>query len=184
MLVAQLCLTLCDPMDHRPPGSSVHGISQARIPEWVAIPFTRGSYWPKNWTWVFCIVRRILFHLKTKLCVCVCVGEKINDLFLQIIIFSWQFPSLYPLWPHGWEDPNLGYHVAWVENPALQFSRQVTLGKLHSLSVPQFPKLYNRDENNITFPGLLLGLHKPVSISYFREVPGMSQCLINVNSRS
>ena len=38
-----LCLTLCDPMDCSPPGSSVHGILQARILEWVAIPFSRGS---------------------------------------------------------------------------------------------------------------------------------------------
>ena len=42
-LVAQLCLTLCSPMDCSPPGSSVHGILQARILEWVAIPFSRGS---------------------------------------------------------------------------------------------------------------------------------------------
>ena len=40
---AQLCLTLCDPMDCSPPGSSVHGISQASILEWVAISFSRGS---------------------------------------------------------------------------------------------------------------------------------------------
>ena len=41
--VAQSCLTLCDPMDCSLPGSSVHGILQARILEWVAIPFSRGS---------------------------------------------------------------------------------------------------------------------------------------------
>ena len=39
----QSCLTLCDPMDCSPPGSSVHGILQARIFEWVAMPFSRGS---------------------------------------------------------------------------------------------------------------------------------------------
>ena len=39
---AQLCLTLCDPMDCSPSGSSVHGIFQARILEWVAISFSRG----------------------------------------------------------------------------------------------------------------------------------------------
>ena len=38
--LAQSCLTLCDPMDYSPPGSSVHGILQARILEWFAIPFT------------------------------------------------------------------------------------------------------------------------------------------------
>ena len=43
MLVTQLCLTLCNRMDWGPPGSSVLGIFQARILEWVAIPFSRGS---------------------------------------------------------------------------------------------------------------------------------------------
>ena len=42
-LVAQSCLTLCDPMHCIPPGSSVLGILQARILEWVAILFSRGS---------------------------------------------------------------------------------------------------------------------------------------------
>ena len=42
----QLCLTLCDPMDCNQPGSSVHVILQARILEWVAIPFSRGSSQP------------------------------------------------------------------------------------------------------------------------------------------
>ena len=41
--VAQSCPTLCDPMDCSPPGSSVHGILQARILDWVAISFSRGS---------------------------------------------------------------------------------------------------------------------------------------------
>ena len=42
MLVTQSCPTLCDPIDYRPPGSSVHGIRQARILEWVAISFSGG----------------------------------------------------------------------------------------------------------------------------------------------
>ena len=46
MLVAPLCPTLYDPMDCSPPGSSVYGILQARILEWVAIPFSRGSPYP------------------------------------------------------------------------------------------------------------------------------------------
>ena len=48
VLVAQLCLTLCDPMDCSPPGSSAHGILQARVLEWVAIPFSRGSSQPRD----------------------------------------------------------------------------------------------------------------------------------------
>ena len=43
--VAQSCSTLCDPMDCSPPASSVHGISQARIPAWIAISSSRGSSW-------------------------------------------------------------------------------------------------------------------------------------------
>ena len=51
----QLCPTPCDPMECSPPGSSVRGILQARILEWVAIPFSRGSSQPRDRTWVSCI---------------------------------------------------------------------------------------------------------------------------------
>ena len=44
----QLCATLCDPMNCSLPGSFVHGIFQARIMEWVAIPSSRGSSWPRD----------------------------------------------------------------------------------------------------------------------------------------
>ena len=50
MLVAQLCPTLCDAMDCSLPGSSVHGLLQARILEWVAISFSRGSSQPRDQT--------------------------------------------------------------------------------------------------------------------------------------
>ena len=53
MKVAQLCLTLCDPMDY-----TVHGILQARILEWVAFPFSRGSSQPRDQTQVSCIAGR------------------------------------------------------------------------------------------------------------------------------
>ena len=67
-LVSQMCLTLCDPMDYCPPGSSVHGISQARKLEWVAISSSKGSYRPRDWTGVsciFCIGRQILYRCAT-----------------------------------------------------------------------------------------------------------------------
>ena len=50
------------PMDCSPLVSSVHGISQARILEWVAISYSRGSSWPKDQTHIFCIGRWILYH--------------------------------------------------------------------------------------------------------------------------
>ena len=51
MKVAQLCLTLCDPMDY-----TVHGILQVSVLDWVAFPFSRGSSQPRDWTQVSHII--------------------------------------------------------------------------------------------------------------------------------
>ena len=59
-LVAQSCLTLCDPMDCSLPGSSVHGISHARILEWVANSFSRGSSQHSDQTQVSYIAGRFV----------------------------------------------------------------------------------------------------------------------------
>ena len=56
VLVIQLCPIICNPMDYNLPGPSVHGILQARILEWVAIAFSRGSSQPRNRTQVSRIV--------------------------------------------------------------------------------------------------------------------------------
>ena len=64
--LTQLCLTLCDPMDCSPPASSVHGILQARILEWVAMPSSRGSSLPKDQTHISCIGRLTLYHWATR----------------------------------------------------------------------------------------------------------------------
>ena len=61
VLGTQSCQTLWDPMDCSPPGSSIHGILQARILEWVAIPFSRGSFWPRDQTCVSRIAGRFFF---------------------------------------------------------------------------------------------------------------------------
>ena len=61
--VSQSCLTLFDTMSQ--PDSSVRGIFQARIPEWVAISSSKGSSRPRNWTHISCVSctgRRILYH--------------------------------------------------------------------------------------------------------------------------
>ena len=58
--VTQSCLTLWDPMDYSLPDSSVYGIFQARVVEWVAISFSRGSSWPRDRTRVSCVVGRCL----------------------------------------------------------------------------------------------------------------------------
>ena len=65
-LVAKSCLTLWDPMDYSPLGSSVHGIPQARMLGWVVISSSRGSSWPRDRTHVSCIGRWILYHWATR----------------------------------------------------------------------------------------------------------------------
>ena len=59
----QSCLTLCDPIDGSPPGSPVPGILQARILEWVAISFCRGSSRPRHRSKVSGVARQILYFL-------------------------------------------------------------------------------------------------------------------------
>ena len=67
ILVCPLSLShalLCDSINCSPPGSSIHGILQARILEWVAISFSKGSSWPRDWTnvsWISCTGRQIFY---------------------------------------------------------------------------------------------------------------------------
>ena len=58
VLTVQSCPALCDPVDCNPSGSLSTGILQARILEWVAIPFSRGSSQPRDQTQVSCIADR------------------------------------------------------------------------------------------------------------------------------
>ena len=62
-LVTQLCLTLCDPIDCSPPGSSVHGIVQARVLEWVASHFSRGIFQTQGLNWGLLHCKWILYRL-------------------------------------------------------------------------------------------------------------------------
>ena len=63
MLVTQSCLILCNPMDYKPPGSSVHWILQARILEWVATPFSRGVFLTQGSNTGLSHRRQVLYHL-------------------------------------------------------------------------------------------------------------------------
>ena len=61
----QLCLTLWDPMDCSPPSSSVNGVLQTRILEWIVMPSSRGSSQPRDWvriSYIMCIGRWVLYH--------------------------------------------------------------------------------------------------------------------------
>ena len=62
------CVWLCSPMNFSQPGSSIHGILWARIPEWVTISFSRGSFWPRDQTCISdisCTGQQILYHWAT-----------------------------------------------------------------------------------------------------------------------
>ena len=60
--VTKSCPTPCNPMDCSLPGFSVHGVFQSRTQQWIAISFSRGSSWLRDWTCISCISRRILYH--------------------------------------------------------------------------------------------------------------------------
>ena len=90
----QSCLTLCDCMGCSPPGSSAHGVLQARILEWVAVPFSRGSSQPRDRTHVclhFSALVGRFFTTSTTweapyVCVCVCVCVCVYD---HVFIIYW-----------------------------------------------------------------------------------------------
>ena len=85
VLITQLCPTPCNPTDSSPTGSSVHGILQARIVEWVVISYSRGSSRPRDRTQVsciFCIGRHILYML-----------NHLGSLILCIVLYICQSQS-------------------------------------------------------------------------------------------
>ena len=82
--VTQLCPTLCDPIDCSLPGSSVRGILQARILEWVAISFSRRSSQARDRTWVSCIAGRRFTIWATREAVC-----EIHDVLSNCWVLFW-----------------------------------------------------------------------------------------------
>ena len=66
VLVIQMCLTLCNPMDCSLSGPSVHGILQAKILEWIAIPFSKESSWSRDQTPISFIAGRFFTVLATR----------------------------------------------------------------------------------------------------------------------
>ena len=84
-------------MDCSPPGSSVHEVLQARILEWVAIPFSRGSSQPRGQNWVSCIASGFFTIWATReapawLQVCVTRGESYHLIFI-LILTGWDAPT-------------------------------------------------------------------------------------------
>ena len=88
VLVAQLCLTLCDPMDCSPPASDVRGILQTRILEWVAILLSKGSSQPRDQTWVSCIASMFFTILGWALNLMIVVFVQSLS-FVQLFVSPW-----------------------------------------------------------------------------------------------
>ena len=97
MLVAQSCPTLFDSIDYSPPVSFVHGIVQARILQWVAIPFSKGSSWPRDGTWESCISGRFFIIWATNK----------GEVLVTMNISTCQNPSWH-------RDPRSYYQCSWV----------------------------------------------------------------------
>ena len=96
-IVTQLYPTFCNPRDGREPDSSVHGIFQTRILEWISISFSRGSFWLKDQTHVSYIGRQILYHW---------TSHQGSPWGLHFTI--WQMLTLGCLWvpPDSWNRPD------------------------------------------------------------------------------
>ena len=98
--IAQSCPTLCDPMDCSLPGSSVHGIFQAIVLKWIAISFSRGSSWPRDWTQVSRIVDRrfIIWATREVISSLICIPLTLGELeHLSVFLSHWIcFSTSYP----------------------------------------------------------------------------------------
>ena len=87
VLVAKLRPTLCNPMDCSPPGSSTHGILQARTLEWVAMPSSRGSSRPRDQTEISHIVSRFFTVWAIREAPCTVVFFVISVYFAILCVF-------------------------------------------------------------------------------------------------
>ena len=101
MLIAQSCPTVWDPQDCSPPGSSVHGILQARTLDWVAIPLSSGPSQPRHQTQVFCIAGRFFTVRATR--------EAQIDIYLYL--YSKMEKAMAP------NSSTLAWKIPWTEEP-------------------------------------------------------------------
>ena len=139
VLVAQSCLTICDPVDCSLPGSSVHGILQARILKWIVIPFSRGSSQPRDRTQISCIAATRgapvflpgNFHGQRSLVDYSLWSRKELDTTEQLILSLFWSPSQSPLLKRP-----LCLHTIFL---AMHFSSSLLpINSLHQIKKPKF----------------------------------------------
>ena len=130
-LATKSCPAFCNPLDCNPPGSSVHGILQARILEWVAISFSRGSSWPRDGSQVSYIGRQIFYHWATRF---YCTAKWVSYMHAYIPLCLDSLPMQVTT-------------ERWVESPVLHTGFSLVICLTHSsayVSVPgsQFTSLF------------------------------------------
>ena len=178
VLCAQSCPTLCNPMDWSPPGSSIHGILQARILEWVVISSSRGSSQPRGRTHISCIScngRQVLYHCAT-----------------------WEAHSPLPIHPSGlplnltperFSDlPPKQIFSNLLISPCTQFTSVSQLHHKLWVHVPWFPLIeYLLVHASLCLPDSTIssgcvchGFRVPYRICGDQAVPGTYTCLINI----
>ena len=118
VLIAQSCLTICNHLDSSPPGSSVHGLFLARILQWVAIPCFRGSFQPRDQSWVSHIASKQVLYCLSQGSVSA-LGEPSSVVIQLGLLFKLYFwasliaqlvknpPAMQETWIRtlGWEGP-------------------------------------------------------------------------------
>ena len=136
----QSCLTLCDPMDCSLPGSSVHGILQARILKWVIMPSSRGSSWPSDWTHISDVscIGRWFFTTSTTLeaqwfgtCICCKVSNTIS--LVNISQHTWLQCNYEKFWDL------ISQHLSEIQYSIINYSHQRVI--LDAEDVEQLAKI-------------------------------------------
>ena len=120
-------------MDCSPPGSSVHGISQMRILEWVAISFSRGSFWPRNWTQVSCIAGRFFTYramredAESGIAMLIKCGLYSNSKLLHVLHYA-QLENYLKVF---WKIPGYKFQINKMLPPSCIFARNVYHSESH-----------------------------------------------------
>ena len=174
VLFAQSCLTACDSMDHSLPGSSVYQILQARILEWVASSFSRGSSWPRDQTRVSCIAGRFFTIWTTR--------ETVNEQRIIFKLYRHHLPSscnfcckqpAFQAWPGNLQR---FLKAIWLPCPPVGFCCQDPFGGCNvplARFYPSFPEQIQATHPQIVFHILkkIINVKKKKKLVVYQEPP-------------
>ena len=135
MSVTQPCLTLCDPMDDSLPGSLVQGVLQARILKWVAIPFSRESFPPRDQTWASCIAGRFFIIWASREGAVIINMSVFLNIYAQSLSHSWLFGI-------PWTAAHQGLHLPLVTGD-IYWPQAISWSGLWNCSKDTFSQKFN-----------------------------------------